>query len=335
MPPKSGKPSAVAGMMDEAIARAPEKYKPYVQKVKPFVVAAADAADKAWPYAVQGWNTCMVLWEKAQPYNPQQFFPVLVGLMMCFFGGSYFTLIAAVEAVRLSVWGRLQHSFTVLVDNYKRAKEESKKDDKVDADGDGVADVQQIDSQQLFTRKLFVIMRSIDPQETTEALAAVWAGFLSVLATVRIKFAQSVTLGCAIGDLARQAFATQLQALLKASLPEELQKWAPSFTQYAFNLLGCLIAFFLQTFVGAFHSAVRGGKMAAVNGILLAKKFGWLSQEYDQDSKQTGMIAMGIAAVGFLWQLSNGFAVPFPLNILLLPFSIVEMLLKFFLTLGL
>lgn len=39
-----------------------------------------------------------------------------------------------------------------------------------------------------------------------------------------------------------------------------------------------------------------------------------------------------VAVAGVLWQLSTGFAPPFPINIVLLPLSIVEWLLRWQIT---
>lgn len=42
------------------------------------------------------------------------------------------------------------------------------------------------------------------------------------------------------------------------------------------------------------------------------------------------MVAV-IAGMGFLWQVRSGFSLPFPLNLLLLPFTICEWLLMWLL----
>jgi hypothetical protein len=320
--------SMVAVAMDDAANRAPAKYAPYIRQAKPAVVAIANGIDVAWPYVVKAYDAIMNFWEMLQPYNPQQFFPLLLGIALCFFGGSYLTLVAAAEAVRLSVWDKLSKSLSVLYDNYKKAAAESKKDDDIDADGDGVADVKQITKKELLSRKIYVILRSIDPQQSTEALATVWAGFLAVLATVRIKFAQCFTLGAAIGDMVGANLGDKIEPKINKLLPPELAKWSQPATDYIFKALGVFIAFFLSTIIGAFHSSIRGGQLIVSNCIILAKKYGHLDAAYDEHSKHVSLISSGVAIFGFFWQLKNGFGVPFPLNILFLPATIMEYVLE-------
>lgn len=339
MPPKriakSTNENFVATMCDEAANRLPPQYQKYMRQVTPIVVAIANFFDAIYPYLVQAYGFARAAWEKLQPYNPQQFFPVIAGLAMCFFGGSYLVLIAAAEAIRLSVWERLSTAVKILYKNYCIAWEANRKDNERDDDNDGVADVDQISSQQLFTRKVYLIAKSVDPEQTAEAVSALWTGFLSVLATIRIKFAQFITLGCAMGDMARDSFGPKLEPLVRDALPNELKKWAPTLVRQIFSTLGVMIALFLQQVVGGFHSAVRGSQLATVNAIRLAKAHGYLAQDFDEHSQKAGAVAMVLTFFGFFWQLRNGFGVPFPLNIVFLPATILEWFLSVSLTVGL
>jgi hypothetical protein len=52
------------------------------------------------PYLVKFSEIVQDFWIKIQPYHPEEFAPVLFGLVMCFFGGHFFTLFAAIEAYR-------------------------------------------------------------------------------------------------------------------------------------------------------------------------------------------------------------------------------------------
>ena len=57
--------------------------------------------------------------------------------------------------------------------------EESKKDDKVDADGDGVADTKQIDGKELVKRKVKLVLTKMDPEKVNTAIASIYKGMLS------------------------------------------------------------------------------------------------------------------------------------------------------------
>merc|ERR1719350_505212 len=74
------------------------------------------------------------------------------------------------------------------------------KDNQEDLDGDGIADVDQIAPDELLKRKGRLVLKTIDPTEVSVALEGLAQGWLGVLATLRVQFSQTVTLGNAIGD---------------------------------------------------------------------------------------------------------------------------------------
>ena len=55
--------------------------------------------------------------------------------------------------------------------------------DEVDNDGDGIADVKQISSKELVQRKIGVIAKAIDPELVADAVTAINAGLMAVVAT--------------------------------------------------------------------------------------------------------------------------------------------------------
>lgn len=73
----------------------------------------------------------------------------------------------------------------------------------MDKDGDGIADVDQIDPSKLFMRKLNLMIISVEPEELLKAMGVLYAGFIAVVATLRIQFARAVTLGNSIGEIMR------------------------------------------------------------------------------------------------------------------------------------
>lgn len=77
-----------------------EKAQPYIAKVAPILGQVAEIIEKLIPFAVLAYNKLLEFWAFLQPYNPQLLAPALCGFILCFFGGSYLTLIAAAEAYR-------------------------------------------------------------------------------------------------------------------------------------------------------------------------------------------------------------------------------------------
>lgn len=322
-------PSLIQGLLDEAAVRMPQ-YKTHINTVGPYVVMAGDAVDASYPYLVAAYKKGCDLWELARPYHPEQYGPLFLGIVMCFFGGSYVTIIAAVEAVRLSVWQRLWTGFDVLYKNYKIAEAESKKDDMVDADGNGVADVLEISDRELLTRKLYLFARTVDPNQVADSTTNIWSAFLAVVATLRVHFAQAITLGSSLGEMAQGHLSKSTLPLVQKALPQDLQKWSPVVDGFMFKFIGVLAAWFLSRIISGFHAAIRGANMFVVNAIILARQRGFVDEAFDEKSAKASGLAMVLAALGFYWQLSNGFSVPFPLNVLLLPITIVEWLLTIF-----
>ena len=146
---------------------------------------------------------------KAAPTNVLQ---MVFGAALCFFGGTFTASIAAIEAFRqmgfkrtledlhevmqvyalVQVWARLApraraespHS-TALPDGSRRAnlslvaQAASVKDDAVDANADGIADVDQIPPAELAKRKLKLALVTVkEPAKLQMALGSLWAAYL-------------------------------------------------------------------------------------------------------------------------------------------------------------
>jgi hypothetical protein len=106
---------------------------------------------------------------------------------LCFFGGEFVLLIAAVEAYRSTGWESTLKCITDLYTDFNAVAEASKKDDKVDADKDGVADVNQITSKELIHRKTILFIETVEPKRFTDALAGLNVGFVAVVATLKLQ----------------------------------------------------------------------------------------------------------------------------------------------------
>lgn len=69
----------------------------------------------------------MEFWKRISPYHPELLAPAFMGLVMCFFGGSYMTLIAAVEAYRLTGWESTHKCIVDLYEDFQKVAEANKK----------------------------------------------------------------------------------------------------------------------------------------------------------------------------------------------------------------
>lgn len=84
-----------------------------------------------------------------------------------------------------------------------------------DDNNDGIADVDQINKQELFSRKMVLLIRTVDPTVLQQALIGLYQGLIGVLASLKFKFAKSVALGLSIGNIAKRPLAVLLAPALK------------------------------------------------------------------------------------------------------------------------
>ncbi len=114
---------------------------------------------------------------------------------------------AAVEAARLSGWDKIRQSVSVLHANWTVVHTQNLIDNAKDDDSNGVPDVNELSRKELFTRKWKLLLRTLDPEQVTEALHGLVVVFFSIVATLRVQFAQTITLGVALSETVRIACA--------------------------------------------------------------------------------------------------------------------------------
>jgi len=296
---------------------------PLVFKFSNIVVA------KGIPMLDLAYQKLVVVYEMGGLEKLKPLLPALIGILMCFFGGSYLTLIATIEAYRMTGWAASSAAVATLYKNAVVAWDASKKDDEVDADGNGVADVKEIGHKALLQRKTMVVLASVNPEEVTNAFVAINTGFMAVVATLKISFARSITLGVSIAEVVTPMAVRLIGPALAAALPPQHSKWAVPVIVYACKSISVSMAWFLQRIISAFHSAIRGGSLASEPLLEAAAKHGGIKSE--QVKGLVEPVGMALAFLGFMFQLKYGFGLPFPLNLLLLPFTIIPSVLEYIL----
>jgi len=299
--------------------------RPYLEKATPYIVKGGELLDQAEPYVLAFITYLNVLYSKIEPYHPWEFLPAIAGFILVFFGGNFFTICAAVEAYRLVGYDKTKDALVDLYRSYKVARDASKKDDVLDEDGDGVADVNQISKKQLVIRKVAVIAKSLDPEKVGEAMTAINTGLLAVVATLRVRFAACVTLGVTVGDIAHKFLDQHLSPVLRELTPDEYKKWVGPGVKYACKLFGIMVAWTIQRVVSAYHSATRGAQLFARGVLAYCVRHGYLQpQAIDEKGRFFNIFIFVFAFIGFWSQFWTGFSLTFPLNILLLPIRLVE-----------
>lgn len=152
-------------------------------------------AELARPYVLVCINLLMVIRAKVAPFaSDEELAKLAAGLIVTFFGARFMATIAAFEAFRMCGWRTSKRAALKLYENYRKAVEASSKDDAIDADSDGVPDVTQLPLEELVRRKMPIVLKSIDPESVSEALSSLYAGAAAVIATLRVRFAATLTL---------------------------------------------------------------------------------------------------------------------------------------------
>ncbi len=250
------------------------------------------------------------------------------GLALLLAGGSFPVLLASYEAFRQYGYQRILESFEVLRAQYRRAADANKKDDAVDDDADGVPDVQQVSHQEFLSRKTLLFMRVVNPQQLSDAALSLWLAGTAVLCSVRLKFAQALTFGTAIGEALVSAFLSAGgEKLVQRQLPPELHKWVLPVLGYVARLVGVSIAWSMQRIASALQASVQGGQMLVIGVLDLLQENG-VNAPISTGSPTFVLLCWIVAACGLLLQVWSGFALPFPLNIALLPAQFFEWSLK-------
>jgi len=321
------KPSVVVGQLAESFL--PSKFKPLVAKVGPMLDLASDLWSKAQPHVRKMKKVCWMAHEKLAPYHPEEWLPIIIGLVLCFFGGCFATTIAAVEAFRVTGYASVKQCLQVIYLDQAKVAEALKKDASKDDNHNGVADVDELTDQELAKRKFLLVIRTVDPAELGRAFAGINTGLLAVLAALRVHFAQAVTLGSAIGMTVNNLLAVQLIPKIEKKTSPDFKKWVKPLFNYGTKFLGFMLAMILWRSIMALYSATRGAQMACEGLISYLVRNNYVAVPTKEAgnfklTKEFVLFSTILAGVGFYWQISSGFSLTFPLNIILLPVTMFE-----------
>ena len=302
------------------------------EQVRPFLVQVIKGIRFVWPYYARLYTQGYEIYQKL----PRNALYMVFGAALCFFGGTYVASIAAIEAFRQLGWQKVQAELLVVREQMALVVKASDEDDMADEDGDGVADVDQISATELTQRKMVVAMKAItEPERLQTAFGALFVAYLSVLATLRLEFARTTAFALGIIEMAKFPIIRFAGPGLAAVLPPEVRHWTQTIVETTLTFFAVIFAWWLQMIISAFYSGLRGGKMFA-DGLIalliekdLMDNVPFIEQPFNADESYLDeAIGYGLAAVGFSFQFFNGFALPFPLNLIFLPLTIIEWFLR-------
>lgn len=303
------------------------KVEEYGAMVLPAINMALDVVDFIAPYIVRAFQIGAAVYS----YLPITIIEALGGLAMCFFGGIYPLTVAAVEAFRVSggeyALKCLKHIWEELVIVHQANQDDNKRDD----DGDGVADIHQISKQALMSRKMALVLKSVNPSKLLDAYGGLAQACAGVCATLKLQFAKVIALAASIADKMRPVMIQFVAPILVAIIPADYHKWVGPIIDVFCKMVAGSVAWFMYRVVAAVHSGIIGGLVCtrAIMRWLNDKK--WLSWKHEETmlDEYLGWI---LAACGVYFQLSNFMSVPFPLNVIFIPVTMLETYLQWVVT---
>uniref|UniRef100_A0A6T8HJ76 Uncharacterized protein n=1 Tax=Hemiselmis andersenii TaxID=464988 RepID=A0A6T8HJ76_HEMAN len=294
---------------------------PLLTTLLAFIDASTPVVMSAIAAAVAIWNTL-----------PKQAITALYGLVLCFFGGHYTVTLAAVEAFRVSGGERVTQCIRDIWTDITNVRIANAADNKKDDDHDGKLDVDQLSSDKaLLSRKIGLVLRTVDPDRVIQALGGLAQAFAGVLATLKVQFARTVALAVSISDNLRKPAGVLLTPVLAALIPPEYHHWVSPIISIACKVVGMWVAWLLARIIATCHASMIGGLMAARAAMGLANQMGWVKVTVE-DSMLDEAAGWTLCVIGAYFQLSSGFSLPFPLNVVLLPVSMVEWFLTWAVT---
>lgn len=297
------------------------------RQAEPALKIATQAVQKIVPFYI--WGGKLVV----EVYNtlPIDILHALTGLALCFFGGAYCASIAAVEAFVLMGWTTTHAALEEVYADVKLIWAAHEDDEKKSGDAEVKGNLLSC-VESLPMRKLRVAADAVrDPEKLTMALGGLYAGWIAVQGTLRLQFARTITLGLSIAEMLDAPALRCGLPVLAHIVPPSFHRWLPTLIRTAAKGVAVFIAWYLHVAIAAFQSALRGGLMCSRALLKWANKRG-LIEVNEEDTNMDEVIGYGLCLLGFYTQICWGFALPFPFNIVLLPFTTVEWYIRWSVT---
>jgi len=239
-------------------------------------------------------------------------------------------------------WHTTYQNIMLIKQDFDDVAEASSKDDNVDANDDGIKDVDQMAAQELFHHKIALAMTTVkQPDRLQAAVGGLWAAYLAVLATLKLEFARTTALALGLVEMAKVPVTRLVAEPLSMLLGDNLKHWAKTIIESSLSIIAIIFAWYLQMIISAFYSGIRGGRMFA-DGLVkfleekdLMKHVPLVKKPFDpNESFVDDVLGYSIGLLGFAFQIFNGFRLFFPLDLVLLPLTIVEWILRWQITMG-
>jgi len=169
------------------------------------------------------------------------------------------------------------------------------------------------------------------------------SAYVAVLATLSLQFAQVAALALGMAAAVKPTVDLLVSPVLTYVLDPSLHHWVASLINSTLNFVAMCVAWYLMAVVAAVYAGLKGGRMFADAAFGILADYGLIEKIPSElvrswfDPKTSYLdeaIMYTLAGFGIYTQVFSGFAIFFPLNIVLLPLSALEWFLRFQITFG-
>eukprot|EP01065_Artemidia_motanka_P049497 TRINITY_DN8222_c0_g2_i1.p1 TRINITY_DN8222_c0_g2~~TRINITY_DN8222_c0_g2_i1.p1 ORF type:complete len:359 (+),score=96.87 TRINITY_DN8222_c0_g2_i1:88-1164(+) len=304
---------------------------PVLQFMRPFLVRAGALLDEIGPYLLTASKYLYEVYRAA----PTDLLYALLGLSLCFFGGFFVATIAAVEAFKLYGWDRCYAHLRCLWADYRIMRARARRQQlEARSKGEDVRDIPDhnriFDPSISMTQRIAMMSACIqEPDKLSQAFTGLYTALLGVVTTLRLRFARTIALGASIAGMIHKPVEKHLGSRVAKMLPANQRQWAPTLLKWSCHFVAISLAWQVQKIIAAVQSALRGGLMFSHRSMKFARAHGYC-KSIEPGSFFDDAVGYVVAAAGLYTQLLLGFNIPFPLNVVLLPVSVLEWWLVWF-----
>lgn len=175
------------------------------------------------PFCIKAGRLIHMVWSQLD----QDLIDSIVGFVFCFFGGLYPTLFSAIQAAEYGGRAKVVEALGDLAEEATKIIEQSRKDDKVDADGNGKADVDELSSRAYVERKTLLVLSKMDPKKVDNAMSSIYSVWMCVMAVLSIQFARTIQMAHSIAEFMEQPVNRFIAPVIMAATPDKYDKWVP------------------------------------------------------------------------------------------------------------
>lgn len=273
------------------------------------------------PMLVKIGNNVNIIWNKLDDHLIKS----ILGFAFCFFGGMYPMVFAGVQAAEQAGRKLVMESIGELSTEAGRILTESKKDDDDST-------TSKLTGQQYAKHKTLFVLQKMNPDTLNKALGNIWKVWFAVISVLVVQFARTIQTANSIAEFLNNPTDHYVKPVVVAMIPPEYHQWIPVLLQWICKTVGITLAWTLASIRVAFASSMQGGLMLSRHGLTalkdrnidVAAMFG-----KTDTAKVDEYAAYVFATLGFVFQLYNRMNPPFPLNILLFPFTMAEWALRY------